>query len=500
MASNIDSESEAWATIFWNIENFIYCYHKIGECIPSPEFKVESEENLSWRLQLFPRGVFIDEFISFLLFGDYENSSSIGIKGEFAFLAEDGSVLQSKAKEKTIEEKECCVGFELFLKREDVMETEREIYLSGGTLRTRCRLWRTDGKAVTPTMHSARTTLRVKKRNFLWDIERFNFLKTGDKIDFVVRSESKDTVAIFNIGVNDEDVIWISTMSFKEDVKSLIFQPFITDVNGSRIDCGKCKVEPNEIKKVVIITLPFTKQYLVENKNLYMKNDVLTLHFECSWCNGYAFGGIVETNFGIAPLSNAIFHKACTPKVAIDQPDSMDDLKEDFISLWTKGELSDVELLTTTRTIPAHKAFLCARSRVFKVIFTSDGQKSTDSVVVSHLDYDTAYRMLMYVYTNSLDGLQWESAIKLYAAADKFEIIPLRRRCSSFLNNNLSPSNLYEVFHLAHLCDDFDLLTIAQEYALAHEEEVFHSEQWKEFTKNNAIVAAETMLLKWIKS
>ncbi|GFR29113.1 hypothetical protein TNCT_667581 [Trichonephila clavata] len=144
-------------------------------------------------------------------------------------------------------------------------------------MRIRCRLCRTDRNSVTPVKFFTRTELSVKKVNFLWDIERFSFLKSGEKVDFVLRSESEDDEVTFSLRVNEADRISISIVSVKKDVKFLIFQPFMTDTNGCKIDCGRCEISPNEIQNATCM-LPLTKKYLKDNKNLYLQNDVLSLH------------------------------------------------------------------------------------------------------------------------------------------------------------------------------------------------------------------------------
>ncbi|GFQ83385.1 tdpoz3 [Trichonephila clavata] len=131
------------------------------------------------------------------------------------------------------------------------------------------------------------------------------------------------------------------------------------------------------------------------------------------------------------------------------------------------------------------------------MLTTDMKEKIQECVDVSDLEDDTVRRMLLYVYTDALEDLQGESALKLYAAADKYEIVTLKSKCGSFLQCNLCPNNLCEVLVLADMHGDADLKEAAQNYILRHEQEIFRSEKWAEFIKKNATLAAETMLLLW---
>ncbi|GFQ99379.1 tdpoz3 [Trichonephila clavata] len=156
----------------------------------------------------------------------------------------------------------------------------------------------------------------------------------------------------------------------------------------------------------------------------------------------------------------------------------MVDLKEDFERLYNESILSDVKLRTTTQTFHTHKVILSARSSVLRAMFSTDmKEKIQEYVDVPDLENDTVRRMLQYVYTNSLEGLQWESALKLYVAAAKYEIVTLKNRCSSFLKCNLCPNNLCDVLVLADKHGDGDLKKSAQICALEHKHDVFNSDE-----------------------
>ncbi|GFU79736.1 TD and POZ domain-containing protein 3 [Trichonephila clavipes] len=182
----------------------------------------------------------------------------------------------------------------------------------------------------------------------------------------------------------------------------------------------------------------------------------------------------------------------------VSQLTSTSDLKDDFEHLYSEGILSDVTLRTASETFNAHKTILSARSPVFLAMFTTDMKESMqDYVDVSDLDNDIVRRMLLYMYTNNLEDLHWESAFKLYPAANKYQIVALKKKCAYFLKQNLSPSNVCDVLGLTDMHGDEDFKKAAQDYVLAHEKDVFSSDEWAEFAKSSSALAMDTMLRKW---
>ncbi|GFU03189.1 protein roadkill [Nephila pilipes] len=491
MACNAAAESEAWLTFFWNIENFSYCWQKTDEHIDCPTFKVKYTKSANWYFQLYPRGYHDENFIQYFVIRQWNNGLEVNrTECEFAILAEDGSVLEIKERGTPIFSKN-----NIFLrasdKRKDVTKTKIEAFLSRDTMRIRCKVWRTDGRTVTPSTFVARTVLSVKTMTFLWDIERFSSLKSGHKVPYV---NWKGVGANFNIGVDEENNIMILIEPFDKNTKFFTFQSYLIDTNEIRTDCGKREYWPSQINSY---SLPFTKQICLDKKNLYLKNDVLSLYCEYAWCDGIASSAIENFYMGItSPLNR--YPIIPTAHLANADVEKMVDLRKDFECLYVEGILSDVELRTATRTFPAHKAILSSRSPVFLAMFTTDmKEKLQECVDVPDVEDEILRRMLLYVYTNALVGLQQESALKLYAAADKYEIVALKSKCRSFLKRTLCPNSLCDVLVLGDMHADDDLKAAAQKYALEHEEDVFHSDVWKTFTKTDPALAAETMLLKW---
>ncbi|GBN44584.1 Speckle-type POZ protein [Araneus ventricosus] len=170
----------------------------------------------------------------------------------------------------------------------------------------------------------------------------------------------------------------------------------------------------------------------------------------------------------------------------------------DLGSMLQDNSLSDVKLCAESETFPAHWFMLSARSPVFRAMFQSDmKERARDRIVIEDLKPDTVRRMLHFMYTDSLEELEWETASDLYVAAEKYQIMTLKDKCSSFLKSNLSLSNACEILLLSDLLQDKELKSIVQGFILKNDKSVINSSDWELLMKDNLQLAAETMLLRF---
>ncbi|GFW52273.1 speckle-type POZ protein-like B [Trichonephila clavipes] len=197
--------------------------------------------------------------------------------------------------------------------------------------------------------------------------------------------------------------------------------------------------------------ISLTKTELMRKKTLYLKDDTMSLLYECVFPTGISFEGIVSKNTELTLPQTESVDMRSVPEINTSgkQSDDASSLKDDFKALFTNGSLSDITLCTEDASFPAHSAVFCARSPVFKAMFSDDMKKTKGIVDIVDLDAGTMRRMLLYMYTDSLEGLQWESALRLYEVSDKYEILFLRKKCSAYLEDHLSPTNVCDLLVLA---------------------------------------------------
>ncbi|GBL94354.1 hypothetical protein AVEN_199392-1 [Araneus ventricosus] len=112
-------------------------------------------------------------------------------------------------------------------------------------------------------------------------------------------------------------------------------------------------------------------------------------------------------------------------------------------------------------------------------MFTKNMKEKTAKYVdISDISADTLRRLLLYIYTNIVDELQWEDASDLFRAADKYELLDLRAKCSYFLKAKLSSSNACGILVLADMHHDENLLQAAQDF-ISQDSEIFYSDAWR---------------------
>ncbi|CAL1299508.1 unnamed protein product [Larinioides sclopetarius] len=171
---------------------------------------------------------------------------------------------------------------------------------------------------------------------------------------------------------------------------------------------------------------------------------------------------------------------------------------EDIKALYTNKSLTDVQLKTKTKAFPAHKMVLCARSPVFKRMMTNDmKEKNSNCIEIGDMGDDVIQQLLLFLYSDNVENLQWEMATQLYYAADKYEVGRLKEVCSSFLLENLTPTNAGELLLLADTHSDGDLKKLTEDFILEHEKEVFGSKEWDRLMETNSQLAGKTMQLKY---
>ncbi|XP_055952800.1 uncharacterized protein LOC129988575 [Argiope bruennichi] len=175
--------------------------------------------------------------------------------------------------------------------------------------------------------------------------------------------------------------------------------------------------------------------------------------------------------------------------------------KNDLMSLYKNQILCDVELLTKTKAIPAHSLILSIRSPVFSDIIATivrmNGNNCASStplkINLQDLDEDTVEQMLMFLYTDSIDGMGWRRVKKLYLAADKYEIVAMKEKCSFLLLQNIQPINCCEILLLADKHQDKHMKKEVQLYIAQHNEEIVDGDQWRNLEKTNPFLALETL-------
>ncbi|GIY68448.1 speckle-type POZ protein [Caerostris extrusa] len=450
----------------WLLENASYCFQKEGEEIKSPSFRIQWVEPSDWRLSLYPRGFEDGSNIGVFLYREDDDTSIFKITDfEISLLAVDGTTLTFSKSEQNFYSQQS-IGFPNFARRKQIFNEEKSNFLPNDTLRIRCRIWSVLGNIKENVECYARTRIAVEWRSLVSTFTEFSHLTTNEKQTLPINSSSNDEqLAVVNMLLTEnssyEKLLHFEFECHNEKAKFSSIQFIILDAAGNAIERIKeefCAIstgiELNKIEKLYMGRRGDSQRNPVDS---YCMEDEERLS--------------VSTKI----------------------------LKDNMKLLYSDGLLSDVKLKTKTATFPAHRNILSVRSSVFKAMFSSDmREKHGDSVDIEDISDYTLKRMLEYLYTADVEGLQWESAIDLYKAADKYEILSLKKQCSSFLKFSLTPTKACEILLLSDMYQDDDLKTYVQNYILKCDKDIFNSKDWNRIIESNPKLAAYTMRLKFI--
>ncbi|XP_055943667.1 speckle-type POZ protein B-like [Argiope bruennichi] len=175
-------------------------------------------------------------------------------------------------------------------------------------------------------------------------------------------------------------------------------------------------------------------------------------------------------------------------------------VQDDLLALYKSKIITDIDIICKDTTFHVHKSVLCASSIIMREWFKKDMKcKPKDIFEIQDLEDDIVSRMLLFLYTDSLEDVQWDIAMKLYHAADVYQILRLKIRCSCFLIENLQISNASTILLLAHEHQDAKLKSVVEDFIFMHDEEIFGSDEWAHFSESNVRLANETMRSKYKK-
>jgi len=123
----------------------------------------------------------------------------------------------------------------------------------------------------------------------------------------------------------------------------------------------------------------------------------------------------------------------------------------DVSSFIESGEFSDCIVKCGNKEYNCHKIVLSGSSTVFKAMFSNDfKEKKSSEVVIEDLEESTVTELIHYIYSGKVRNLN-DQALKLLAAADKYDIRELKETCESYLRDKISKANICDILIQAYL-------------------------------------------------
>ncbi|GFU84731.1 TD and POZ domain-containing protein 3 [Trichonephila clavipes] len=445
----VASESRKGCTIYWKIKNFTLFWYSALSSLRTPVIIVDELEKTKWQLWL-EKVSHREDFVTLILHRkeDCEGPVCIDLSLEFSVLARDRSELISRNVSKLtfVKDQRICLELE---KVKNVFVFKKNEFMWKDVMMMRCKMWIGDPRNADAVKIFARTGDSIEQRSFTWNVREFESLRQGQRSTFLSRTSSEKELVTLDLytsraswGLTEN--VNVECKNFNNNFKFLTFKLYLLQRNGEETRLYDSEAFQEEYITFIHYLLPLKKEELEAQCTV---DNRLSFRCECTFINEIAFS-LIEAIDRAPPPAVA---ESCEK----DSLDSAGFWKNDLKFLLEFKPINDAKICTRVRTFPVHKKFLNARSRVIERKFYETKQKNC--LYIKDLDDDTMRRLLLYSYTHVVEDLEWEDTLKLYEAACKYAVLPLKEICSSRLKDFVSPANVRPIFCAAANNRDKDL-------------------------------------------
>ncbi|CAL1298339.1 unnamed protein product [Larinioides sclopetarius] len=495
-------------SITWRIENCKFCEQIGDNGISSPSICIDTLENNSCRLWLNLVWPLSEECMHVIIIrGKYCNLPVI-IELDYhlsVFSDHSPSPLFEASSSHAFQKGYRSPPF--LVPKAKVFERKEGELLPPDNITIQIKIWKKLGSLSEDGECMLTTEAQVERISFVGVVENFSDLTHENKKAIRIRSAfDKIPLSSMNIGLTCEGIIFIEFFIPLSGTIIRLYKCvlYLLDSKGKEVKCGEGELTYRPLRKENKgkIPLQFSKANLIDLEKQYLQSDCLYLQCEIAFLTEYK-NKIVKTKYAanlIECAEQTNFGIQNNEEVMEEVNSFLSTVKDDLLTLLSTGLLFDTKLQTSTETFPAHKNILSARSPVFRAMFTNEKERTNDIVQIEDLDAETVRRFLLFLYSDNIEDLDFESAMHLYFAGDKYEVFGLKHKCSNFLEENLSSSNCCDVLMLAYRHGDFDLKKAAQECIAQHDKEILQSDQWKLLEETNTNLAFETFRIMYKKN
>ncbi|GIX86779.1 speckle-type POZ protein B [Caerostris darwini] len=448
----------------WKIENFSYCVENKGQYLESLSFVYRTQ----WKLRMNPyqwngTNDFFESYIACYLFCD--DNANVIVDFDLSVISAYGSQHFLKKYRKINFGQSRQFGCKTFLVRKALWKA-KDFLLPEDVLTIRCHMWCPSQVVPKFTSHfSLNTTIGILQWFFISHFE--NFSSWRREWDYMMHNKG-----VFRV--------------YGKVLKPTKRSPSDYPIQISIRPCLPFLVDKIKFKYTISVLIPELNLRFRGEKFLYRltplflpiitltKQHVMKFHKDSVFLT-FQFTHSMHSRDRI---NQTCYAELFDPSRSITTHDAYDSMNTDLHRLFTEKTFSDLTLRTEQESFQAHKTILCARSPVFRAMFRHDMvEKLTNSVYIPDVEADTLKRMLEFMYCNKFDNVQIESAMKLYAAADKYEILTLKKICYAYVISNVSAKNANDVIDFAELYEENDLKDVALEHLNSHERKSSEQEE-----------------------
>ncbi|XP_026291554.2 speckle-type POZ protein homolog isoform X4 [Frankliniella occidentalis] len=221
------------------------------------------------------------------------------------------------------------------------------------------------------------------------------------------------------------------------------------------------------IKVEVVVSTRFDARAAVKGstvKKLFKGDGELLVVDEVSELHDVSFAARVSTHYRNTP---------CGPCA-------------DWARLRSMRELAEVTFLLGDVAIPAHKQVLCARSPVFRSMFTLDFKEAKEMVVtVEDAPWPEAFeKFLEYLYSGQVQDFE-QMELQVMLIADRYQVEGLKVLCQREMFDKVNTANVLDTLVLADKVNAVLLKKNALSVAVDKIGVVMTSPAWKDFHKEH---------------
>ena len=131
-------------------------------------------------------------------------------------------------------------------------------------------------------------------------------------------------------------------------------------------------------------------------------------------------------------------------------------LLQGFSKLYKDQEFVDITLVVDGQEFQCHKNVLAISSPFFMALFsTKMSESGQEKITLKEIDRLTMALVLDYIYTGEV-FLTEETVQDLLSAANRFQLLPLRKGCADFMRKHITASNCIGIYFFAkaHECEN----------------------------------------------
>ncbi|KAL9696140.1 hypothetical protein quinque_015425 [Culex quinquefasciatus] len=185
---------------------------------------------------------------------------------------------------------------------------------------------------------------------------------------------------------------------------------------------------------------------------------------------------------------------ACNAQLeaCVELEPGISEVLENYASLLSNEQLSDVTILVDQKKFYAQRAILSVRSPVFAAMFQSGMQESSlNRIVIEDIEPDVFEEVLRFIYVGKVIGLEL-IADELLAAADKYALDRLRRMCEGHLGRHITQETVLKTLALAGLYHAEELKDQAVRF-ICKNIKTMQSTEWKSFAHAHPDLVADIL-------